>query len=104
MKSTTFKPRRRIIQDEGPDPIDIHVGLRLRERRRQQSISLVELGKRIGVSFQAVQKYQNASMRISASTLYRLCQVLGVEPNYFFKGYVGSPSEAGIKRRKRGKR
>jgi transcriptional regulator with XRE-family HTH domain len=89
MKATALNPRRhRVVQVDGPDPIDIHVGRRLRELRLQRGISLVELGRRIGVSFQAVQKYESASMRISASTLYRMAQVFAVGPGYFFEGYA----------------
>jgi transcriptional regulator with XRE-family HTH domain len=99
MKATALEPRGRcVVQEDGPDPIDIHVGRRLRELRLQRGISLVELGRRIGVSFQAVQKYESASMRISASTLYRICQIFGVTPNYFFEGFDATEAP---KRRKR---
>jgi ribosome-binding protein aMBF1 (putative translation factor) len=100
MKAVKLKRRRRVIRDEGPDPIDIFVGRRLRERRRQENLSQTALSGRLGVSFQAVQKYEAAKTRISASTLYRLCQLLGVGPAYFFEGYVG-PAEAALKRKQR---
>jgi transcriptional regulator with XRE-family HTH domain len=93
-----FKRRRRVIQEDGPDPIDIHVGRRLCELRLQRGISLMELGGRLGVSFQAVQKYQNGGIRISASTLYRIAQALGVEPGYFFEEYA-APKDATHTRR-----
>jgi transcriptional regulator with XRE-family HTH domain len=60
------KVRRRIIQDDGPDPIDIFVGKRLRERRRHADLSQRDLGARLGVSFQSVQKYETGDIRISA--------------------------------------
>ena len=82
----SFKRRRRVVQDDGPDPIDVFVGQRVRERRLQAGLSQNELAEPLGVGFQAVQK--------SASTLYRLAQALGVEPSYFFEGY------ASVKRRK----
>ncbi len=87
--------RRRVAQEEGPDPIDVFVGQRMRERRRQQGLSQTVLAQQIGVSFQAVQKYETGKNRIAASTLYRLGQALGVGPAYFFRGYVGSPERKG---------
>jgi transcriptional regulator with XRE-family HTH domain len=102
MKAAAFK--RRVIRDEGPDPIDIFVGKRLRERRRKENLSQSAVAARLGVTFQAVQKYEAGTIRIAASTLYRLGQLLGVGPAYFFEGYVGTPSEAAIKRKKKAKR
>ena len=86
--STAPLKRRRVVQVDGPDPIDTHVGRRLCEERLLAGLSQAELGRRIGVSFQAVQKYESARMRISASTLYRIAQALGVEPGYFFEGML----------------
>jgi transcriptional regulator with XRE-family HTH domain len=95
MKATALNPhRRRVVQVDGPDPIDTHVGRRLYEQRLLEGLSQAELGRRIGVSFQAVQKYESARMRISASTLYRLCQALSVPPGYFFEGYAPETAQA----------
>lgn len=69
-----------------PDPIDVHVGSRLRARRVVLKISQGALGSAIGVSFQQCQKYERGSNRISASMLWKLCQELGVTPGYFFEG------------------
>jgi transcriptional regulator with XRE-family HTH domain len=97
-----FKRRRRVIQVDGPDPIDMYVGGRLRELRRRQKISQGELGSRLGVTFQAVQKYESGNIRIAASTLFHLGRALGVEPGYFFEGYSDSPpAERGAKKRQR---
>jgi transcriptional regulator with XRE-family HTH domain len=93
-----------VIQDEGPDPIDIFVGKRMRERRRQENLSQSALAARLGVTFQAIGKYECGDVRISASTLFRLCQVLGVGPAYFFEGYVEAPSGAATKRERKAKR
>ncbi len=69
---------------ENPDPIDIRVGTRLRQRREERDITQTVLGAVIGVSFQQIQKYEKAKDRISASRLYRAAQFLGIEINYFF--------------------
>ena len=90
MKATARRRRRRVIQHEGPDPIDVYVGNRVCERRREKGITQAALAKSLGVTFQPVQQYETAESRISASRLYRLCQVLDVTPSYFFAGYPGS--------------
>jgi transcriptional regulator with XRE-family HTH domain len=62
----------------GADPIDIYVGTQVRTRRRKLGMSQVELGARIGVTFQQVQKYENANNRISASALMRIADALEI--------------------------
>lgn len=103
MKTAALKRRRRVIRDAGPDPVDVFVGQRVRERRLQQGLSQEALSRLLGsVSFQQLQKYECAVNRISASRLYRLAQVLAVVPSYFFEGYVEptppSQSSAGDER------
>ena len=93
MKAAPLKRRRRIAQEDGPDPIDVYLGQRMRERRLQQGLSQPALAEILGVSFQAVQKYEIAENRVAASTLYRLCQTLRVRPGYFFEGYAPETSE-----------
>lgn len=72
---------------KGPHPVDRHVGGRTRRRRLELGMSQGELGGRIGVSFQAVQKYEAAGIRFSASRLYLTAGALAVAPGYFFEGY-----------------
>jgi len=69
---------------EGPNPIDIHVGARLRLRRTLLGLSQERLGEAVGITFQQLQKYERGSNRISASRLYTLSQVLGVPVSFFF--------------------
>jgi transcriptional regulator with XRE-family HTH domain len=69
---------------EGPNPIDVHVGARLRLRRTLLGLSQEKLGEAVGITFQQLQKYERGSNRISASRLYNLSQVLGVPVAYFF--------------------
>ena len=69
---------------EGPNPIDIHVGARLRLRRTLLGLSQEKLGEAVGITFQQLQKYERGSNRISASRLFNLAQVLGVSVSFFF--------------------
>ena len=80
---------------EAPHPIDRHVGRRIRLRRAQLRLSQGALAARIGVSFQAVQKYESGSIRISASRLYEMSVALAVTPGFFFADYSGGPDAEG---------
>lgn len=73
-----------------PDPIDIHVGSRVRLRRTILRMSQEKLADQLGITFQQVQKYENGSNRVGASRLYAIAQILGVEVAYFYEGYEGS--------------
>jgi transcriptional regulator with XRE-family HTH domain len=81
--------RRRTVIIDGPDPIDKHVGGQLRLRRAQIGMTQSDLGGKLGLSFQAVQKYETGENRISASRLYQLSRVLEVPLAYFFEGIDG---------------
>ena len=70
---------------EGPNPIDIHVGARLRLRRTLLGLSQEKLGEAVGITFQQLQKYERGANRISASRLFNLAQVLGVPVTFFFE-------------------
>ncbi len=69
-----------------PDPIDAHVGARLRYRRMLIGMSQETLGARIGLTFQQIQKYEKGQNRMGASRLYRVAEALGVPAAYFFEG------------------
>lgn len=66
--------------------IDRHVATRLRAARLQAKLSQEEAGEKLGVTFQQIQKYENGHNRISASTLYHLAALYGVELAWFFDG------------------
>ena len=68
-----------------PDPVDVHVGARLRDRRTLLGLSQGEIGARLGLSWQQIQKYERGTSRIGASRLYRLSKMLGVPISYFFE-------------------
>jgi transcriptional regulator with XRE-family HTH domain len=69
-----------------PDPVDLHVGRTVKERRISLGLSQSEIAEALGLTFQQVQKYEKASNRISASKLYALASVLKVPIYYFFQG------------------
>jgi transcriptional regulator with XRE-family HTH domain len=70
----------------GPDPIDVHVGKRIRDRRRALGVSQEKLAEGIGVTFQQVQKYEKGANRVSASKLWQTAGVLQTEISHFFDG------------------
>ncbi len=67
-----------------PHPVDVHVGARVRMRRKLLGMSQTGLGDALGLTFQQVQKYERGTNRISASRLYDLSRVLDVSIEYFF--------------------
>lgn len=67
--------------------IDIHIGLQLRKRRLMLGLSQEELAKKLGLSFQQIQKYEKATNRISAARLYEIAQILRTEITYFYEGF-----------------
>jgi transcriptional regulator with XRE-family HTH domain len=69
-----------------PDPVDKHVGSRLKMRRQMLGISQGGLAKKLNLSFQQVQKYEKGTTRIGASRLQQLCRFLDVPISYFFDG------------------
>ena len=71
--------------EKQPNPVDIHVGKRVRMRRTLMGMSQTKLGDALGLTFQQVQKYENGSNRIGASRLYQISQILAVPVSYFFE-------------------
>jgi len=71
---------------DAADPIDVHVGARLRYFRRAASMSQSTLGTALGLTFQQVQKYEKASNRLSASMMLKAAHCLGIEPSDLFAG------------------
>lgn len=91
------------------NPIDVHVGSRVRLRRMLLGISQEKLGERLGLTFQQVQKYEKGVNRIGASRLFDLSTVLGVPIQFFFEdapaaearvqpvlGFAEGPADANI--------
>ena len=74
------------------NPIDVHVGNRVRMRRMLIGMSQEKLGDQLGLTFQQVQKYEKGSNRVSASRLFRMAQILGVNIQFFYDDMPGSVS------------
>jgi transcriptional regulator with XRE-family HTH domain len=68
-----------------PNPIDVHVGGRVRFRRMLLGMSQEKLGEKLGLTFQQIQKYEKGINRIGASRLFDLAQVLGVSVQFFYE-------------------
>jgi transcriptional regulator with XRE-family HTH domain len=83
---------------ESPNPIDIHVGRRVAERRQALRYSQAQLAQAAGVTFQQVQKYERGSNRIAASRLWEMAEFLNTDLNYFFDG-LGGPSKPELEMR-----
>ena len=78
-----------------PNPIDRHVGARLKMRRVTVGMSQSKLGEALEITFQQIQKYEKGSNRIGASRLQELARVLSVPPAFFFEGAPSSAVQAG---------
>ena len=71
-------------EKEGPSPVDIHVGTRIRLRRTLLGMSQEKLGEALGLTFQQVQKYERGANRVGASRLFDLSRVLDVPISFFY--------------------
>jgi transcriptional regulator with XRE-family HTH domain len=79
------KPARQYGRGTGvPDPVDVHVGNRIRARRLFLGMNQESLANALGLTFQQVQKYEGGANRVSASRLRQAAQILAVPVSYFF--------------------
>jgi len=76
-------------------PVDAHVGQRVRQRRWTIGMTQQQLGEKLGVKFQQVQKYETGINRISASRMWEIALALEVPVAFFFEGLAGQAAEAG---------
>jgi transcriptional regulator with XRE-family HTH domain len=86
--------RRRTAKLDGPHPIDVHVGARIRHRRAVLGLNQTELALRVGVTFQSIQKYERGTNRVSASRLQEIAEVLSVPVSHFFEGLASRETAA----------
>jgi transcriptional regulator with XRE-family HTH domain len=75
-----------VVAKKAPNPIDKHVGSRVRMRRMMLGMSQEKLGDALGLTFQQVQKYEKGTNRIGASRLQQISQALQVPVSFFFEG------------------
>jgi transcriptional regulator with XRE-family HTH domain len=75
-----------MIAKKAPNPVDKHVGSRVRMRRMMLGMSQEKLGDALGLTFQQVQKYEKGTNRIGASRLSQIAQILQVQVSFFFEG------------------
>jgi transcriptional regulator with XRE-family HTH domain len=85
MKKRQRKSSGRMASKGFPNPIDVHVGSRIRLRRTLLGISQMALAEAIGLTFQQVQKYESGANRVSSSRLVDIANALDVEVPYFFQ-------------------
>jgi transcriptional regulator with XRE-family HTH domain len=74
----------------GPHPVDRHVGLRIRMRRKELGVSQEKLAEALGLTFQQVQKYERAANRVSASKLFEIARALSTGVAYFYEGLAAA--------------
>ncbi len=80
-------PVKTTAKADGPHPIDIHVGARVKLRRMILGMSQETLGKALGLTFQQIQKYEKGVNRIGASRIFELSNLLDVPIQYFYNDY-----------------
>lgn len=78
----------------GPNPIDVHVGGRIRQRRTLIGMTQEKLAKALGLTFQQIQKYERGTNRVGASRLFEISRVMNVPVSYFFEEMSGLPARA----------
>src|SRR5205085_12524775 len=83
-----------VMTKKAPNPIDKHVGSRVRMRRMMLGMSQEKLGGALHLTFQQVQKYEKGTNRIGASRLQQISHILQVPVSFFFEG-APAPENAG---------
>src|SRR5579883_2782253 len=92
-KSSSGRRRRR--KSDKPNPVDVHVGARVRLRRTLLGMSQEKLGEAIGLTFQQVQKYERGANRIGASRLWDMSRILNCPISYFFEEIDATAASTG---------
>lgn len=81
---------------EAPNPVDVHIGKRLKLRRMMIGLSQEDLANAVGVAFQQIQKYECAVNRVSTSRLWALGTALQCPVSFFYDGMNGTPSDTDV--------
>lgn len=82
-------------RSDGPHPVDLHVGVRIRMRRKELGVSQERLAESLGITFQQVQKYERGANRVSASKLWEIALALKTPVAYFYDGLGDRDATAG---------
>lgn len=82
------------LGQDGPHPVDRHVGRRVCEKRISLGYNQSDLGRALGLTFQQIQKYEKGANRISASKLWDIARFFNVDIAYFFEGLSAQPGVA----------
>lgn len=90
----TAKKKSVASNTKKPNPIDIHVGGRVRLRRMMLGMSQEKLGEQLGITFQQIQKYEKGTNRVGASRLQNIATVLSVPVGFFFDGAPGNSANS----------
>jgi transcriptional regulator with XRE-family HTH domain len=89
----TVEVKKMIENKKKPNPIDVHVGSRVRLRRNMLGMSQEKLGEALGITFQQIQKYEKGANRVGASRLQAIATVLNVPVSFFFEDAPGESGE-----------
>ena len=84
LRPFTISPRGRTPNGD-PNPVDVHIGKRIRMRREILGLSQAKLAAMLGLTFQQVQKYERGMNRIGGSRLWDISQTLGVDISFFYQ-------------------
>ncbi|MER8822696.1 helix-turn-helix domain-containing protein [Mesorhizobium sp. M0991] len=98
-RSVLFRTEPKLNIDSDPHPADQHVGRQIATVRVQSDVSQAQLARSIGISFQQLQKYENARNRVSASMLYEIATSLNVPVSRFFDGLPGNDEKTCVEAR-----
>jgi ribosome-binding protein aMBF1 (putative translation factor) len=79
------KAKRKLASERSVNAIDEFIGARMRERRHALNISQADLGRKLRVSFQQIQKYESGKNRVSAARLFEICKALNVSLSSMFE-------------------
>ena len=72
------------------NPVDLHIGQRVRHRRWLLGMTQQQLAQSVGIRFQQIQKYESGANRVSASRLWDLAQALDIPVSFFFEGLANA--------------
>jgi transcriptional regulator with XRE-family HTH domain len=87
MRAKSYSSPRAIhAGKKSPNPVDQHVGARMRARRLVLDMSQTKLGQALGLTFQQIQKYEKGANRVGASRLQQIAHTLQVPVSFFFDG------------------